>query len=69
LTAVGLVAELAGAAGVNRLMASLLFGVRPTDTATMIGVIVGITAIASLACWLPSWRASRLDPNVVLRVE
>jgi predicted permease len=69
LTAVGLVAGLAGAAGVNRLMASLLFGVRPTDTATMIGVIVGITAIASLACWLPSWRASRLDPNVVLREE
>jgi ABC-type lipoprotein release transport system permease subunit len=36
---------------------------------TLAIVIPSIVAIAAVACWLPAWRASRLDPNVVLRVE
>jgi predicted permease len=67
LTAVGIVAGLAGAFGLNRLVASLLFGVRPTDPATMAAVVATITLVAAVACWIPAWRASRLDPNVVLR--
>jgi len=69
LTAVGVVIGLAGAFGVNRLIASLLFGVNPTDAATLTSVIVTITLVALLACVLPAWRASTLDPNTVLRVE
>jgi len=69
LTAVGVVAGLAGALGLNRLIASLLFGVQPTDTTTMIGVVATITMVAAVACWVPAWRASRLDPNVVLRED
>ena len=69
LTAVGLVAGLAGAFGVNRLIASLLFGVQPTDTTTMIVVVATIAGVAAIACWVPAWRASRLDPNVVLRED
>jgi predicted permease len=67
LTTIGVVAGLAGALALNRLIASLLFGVQPTDPATMAGVVATITVVAALACWLPAWRASRLDPNVVLR--
>jgi putative ABC transport system permease protein len=69
LTAVGLIVGLAGAFGLNRLIASLLFGVQPTDATTLVAVIAAITLVAAVACWLPAWRASRLDPNVVLRVE
>jgi predicted permease len=69
LTAIGVVVGLAGAVGLNRLMTSLLFGVQPTDASTMTAVILAIVVIASVACGLPAWRASRLDPNVVLRDE
>jgi predicted permease len=69
LTTVGLVVGLAGALGLNRLIASLLFGVQPTDGPTMAIVIATITLVAAVACMLPAWRASRLDPNVVLRTE
>jgi predicted permease len=69
LTAVGLVAGLAGAFGFNRLIASLLFGVQPTDTTTVVAVVGTITIVAAVACWVPAWRASRLDPNVVLHED
>jgi ABC-type antimicrobial peptide transport system permease subunit len=69
VTALGVTIGLAGALAVNRLIASLLFGVQPTDTATIAFVIATITAVAVVASWLPAWRASRLDPNVVLRDE
>jgi predicted permease len=68
-TVIGVVVGVAGAVGVNRLMATLLFGVRPTDPATFAAVIMTITVVASIACWLPAWRASRLDPSAVLRAE
>jgi predicted permease len=67
LTAVGIAAGLAGAFALNQVIASLLFGVRPTDPATLALVVMTIVAVAAVACWLPAWRASRLDPNAVLR--
>jgi putative ABC transport system permease protein len=69
VTAIGCAIGLAGALAVNRLIASLLFGVQPTDIVTIAFVIATITAVAVVASWLPAWRASRLDPNVVLRDE
>jgi ABC-type antimicrobial peptide transport system permease subunit len=69
LTGVGLAVGLAGAVGLNRLVASLLFGVEPTDPMTLASVAVTIAAVAAFACWLPAWRASRLDPLAVLRPE
>jgi len=69
LTAIGIGAGLAGAFAMNQVIASLLFGVRPTDPTTLALVIATIVAVASIACLLPAWRASRLDPNVVLRSE
>lgn len=69
LTSMGLLAGLAGAFALTQLMASLLFGVEPSDPATLVGVILCITIVAALACYVPAYRASRVDPIVVLREE
>jgi predicted permease len=69
VTAIGVAIGLGGALAVNQLIASLLFGVQPTDILTIAFVIATITAVAVIASWLPAWRASRLDPNVVLRED
>jgi putative ABC transport system permease protein len=68
LTGIGVVVGLAGAFGLSRLIASLLFGVTPTDVPTVAGVTATMIIVAAVACLLPAWRASRLDPNAVLRV-
>src|SRR4030095_4798913 len=59
LTGVGVGVGLAGAFGLNRLIASLLFGVRPTDVSTVSGVAATMILVAAVACVLPAWRASR----------
>src|SRR5688572_25414242 len=69
LTIIGIIAGLAGAFALNRLIASLLFGVQPTDPTTLATVTATITAMATVACWLPAWRASLIDPLVALRSE
>ena len=69
LTSVGIAVGLAGAFAMNQLIRSLLFGVQPTDPTTLGGVVATITLVAAIACWLPAWRASRMDPNIVLRQE
>ncbi len=69
VTAWGVIIGLAGALAVNRLIASMLFGVQPTDTWTIAFVIATITTVAAVASWLPAWRASRVDPNLVLKDE
>jgi len=43
--------------------------VKPTDPITFVAMVAGFLAIAVVACGLPAWRASRLDPMVALRDE
>jgi predicted permease len=69
LAVTGVAMGLAGILGLSRLLASLLFGVHPADVTTLAIVIPSIVGTAALACWLPAWRASRLDPNAVLRAD
>jgi putative ABC transport system permease protein len=65
----GLVAGLLGALAFNRVMATLLFGVAPTDPTTFLVVAATIIAVAVVACFLPAQRAAQVDPIVVLRDE
>jgi predicted permease len=69
LTLVGVVLGLAVAFAMNRVLASLLFGVRPSDPATIGGVIALIATVALIACYLPARSATRVDPMIVLRDE
>lgn len=69
LVAIGTVAGLAAALGLTRLMADLLYGVRPADAATFAAVSLLLGGIALLACYIPAWRATRTDPVAALRCE
>jgi putative ABC transport system permease protein len=69
LTLFGILAGLSAAFALNRLIASLLFGVKPTDPATIGGVVLLITTVALIACYLPARGATRVDPMIVLREE
>ena len=69
LVAIGLGVGLAAAAGVARLLATLLYEVSPFEPGIYATVAAVFAAVAVLACWLPSWRASRVDPLVALRTD
>jgi putative ABC transport system permease protein len=67
LTAVGLGLGLAMALVLSRIVASLLFGVSPTDPLTFTALSLLLAAVALLACLLPARRAMSVDPIVALR--
>jgi predicted permease len=69
LAAIGILAGLAGAAALTRVMASLLFGVSATDAVTFGAVAVLLAAVAFAATVIPARRATRVDPIVALREE
>jgi putative ABC transport system permease protein len=69
LAIAGAAVGLAGALIVSRLMAGLLYGVRPTDPLTFLGVAVLLIVVALFACFIPARRAIRVDPMVALRHE
>jgi putative ABC transport system permease protein len=69
LVGLGVVVGLVAAYGLTRLMGSMLFEVRPTDPSTFIAVSLILAVVALLASYLPSRRASRIDPLEALRYE
>jgi putative ABC transport system permease protein len=69
LTSIGLVLGIVGAFSVSRVIEALLFGVRATDPLTLLSVVAVVMFASAFGCSVPSWRASRLDPNIVLRAE
>ncbi|HZR24533.1 MAG TPA: ABC transporter permease [Vicinamibacterales bacterium] len=67
LAIVGVAIGTVGAIATTRLMASLLFGVAPTDAVTFATVAATLVATALVASWIPVRRATRVDPMVALR--
>jgi ABC-type antimicrobial peptide transport system permease subunit len=67
LAGVGIVAGLVFSASTASMMASLLYGVRPHDPAVFLIVPLLLFATAVLASYLPSWRATKVNPIVALR--
>jgi len=65
----GIALGLAGALILTRFLASLLYGVRPADTATFLAVSLLLLAVALLACYVPARRAATVDPMIALRHE
>ena len=69
LTGIGVLAGSAGAYGLTRLIRAQLYGVNAADPVTFVAVALLLSTIAFIACALPAWRATRLDPLRVLREE
>ncbi|MFI5178565.1 MAG: ABC transporter permease [Vicinamibacterales bacterium] len=67
--AIGVVAGVAGALGLTRGLQSLLFGVTPTDPSAFAAVVIGLAAIAALACYVPARRGTKINPVEALRQE
>jgi len=69
LTGLGIVIGLIASLVLTRLMDSMLYGVQASDPLTFGAVTILLILVALLACYLPAWRASRVDPMTALRYE
>jgi predicted permease len=68
-TLLGLTIGAVAALALGRLMTSLIFGVKPTDPLTFLGVALLLALVAFLASIVPAYRAAKVDPMVALRYE
>ena len=66
---IGLIYGIAVSALATHLLRSMLYGTRPLDPAAFAGAATLLVAVAVLACLIPAWRASRIDPIQALRTE
>ena len=69
LMAIGVTIGTVGALALTRVMAGMLYEVRPTDGVTFAGAALLLAALAVAASLIPAWRATRVDPLVALRSE
>ncbi len=69
LAGAGIIAGIAGALALGRVLQSFLFEIKPTDPATFVGVAVALAIVAMAACYIPAWRAMKIEPMQALRYE
>jgi putative ABC transport system permease protein len=69
LTAMGLVIGIITALVFSRLMATVVYDVKPSDPLTFVAVALLLAGVAVVACYIPARRATRVDPGVALRHE
>lgn len=69
IAAIGIALGAGGSWLIGRSIVALLFGVRPGDPLTLAGTAAVLLAVAAAACFVPAWRATRVDPIVALRTE
>ena len=69
LTGLGVVIGLTGALAATQAIVTLLFGISRLDPITYLGVIALLVGVSVIACWVPAWRAARVDPSITLRAE
>jgi len=68
-TTVGLAIGVLGSMAFGRVLSTLVFGVTPRDAVTFGAVIVIVLVVGAVACLLPAYRATRVDPLQALRAE
>jgi ABC-type antimicrobial peptide transport system permease subunit len=66
---IGLIFGIAASALATQLLRSMLYGTQPLDPAAFAGATTMLVTVAVLACLIPAWRASRIDPIQALRTE
>jgi putative ABC transport system permease protein len=69
MAAMGASVGLIGVWAAQKLMDGLLFGISPVDPLTFAGSAAFLVAVVMFACWVPAWRAGRVDPCTALRAE
>jgi putative ABC transport system permease protein len=69
MVSLGLLLGIAGALALTRLLATLVFGVTTHDPVTFIAIAALLSLVAMIACYVPAWRATRVDPLEALRCE
>jgi predicted permease len=69
LTAIGVVLGAGSALALTRFMTGILYGVRPTDPSTLLLVSLAVVVAAMVATYIPSNRATKVDPTVALKCE
>lgn len=69
LMAIGVAIGTAGSLALARLVAAVLYEIRPTDGVTFAGAALLLALLALVASLMPAWRATRVDPLIALRAE